>query len=71
MSVPTIASSKVVAVLLALPAALATTPTAGVIEVIHMRPDVGVVPLLMMVSSLTALTFIAVLLACGMREPLL
>lgn len=50
----------------------ATPATAnGVFEVVTMHPELEIVGVLVLLTSVTALTFILVLLACGMRDPIL
>lgn len=65
--------SKALAALLPLTAAFAAaTPTAyGTFEIVTLNPELRIVGMLALLVSVTAITFIVVLLACGMREPVL
>lgn len=67
-----ISTSRILAGLTAATTALAATPAAeGAFEFLVVHPELRAMNFVIMLAGLTAITFIVVLLACGMRDPIL
>lgn len=64
--------SKVASLAIVGASAVASAPSVhGAFEVFDINPGFDILGLVMLLTSVTALTFIVVLLACGMRDPVL